>query len=555
MIIQGEAERRSGIRYEVDMSLPPLGEGGMGQVRRGVRVVERSGLRQDVAIKFLYEDLPESAIDRARREASIQIHNENLVEMFGFIETVDGTHTKRYHVVSELLEGVMLFDLLCGRTCDKSGKEIEYAGELYAMYQNDRVGFARLMALGILSGLMALHDKGYIHRDLDPSNIMVTADRKIKIIDYGIAKQLDNLNTQDRQLTSTGQFVGKAAYAAPELVLGDVHSQDKTTDIYAVGIMLYQFVTGRLPFDGTMAELIDKQVHARVPLKGVPYKRLRNIIDKATQKKQRDRYQSAAEMRVDVEHLTQADKVPSRDMVDILADMWAGHKGVCLAAAVACVVTVTVVMAVMVMPHESGPSEEELAQMRMDSIYNARQGMVTDDERTEEVRDEESGAMMKPVGMLTAQAVQQLGDSLTAERGLEMLREIAVQYGDYKHSARAMALLAALLQPLDASVSAQNVKEARRNTAAIARRDSVSAHAYAQRAVDNNGECYEALFELGTDLMTGMPRTGVEKADGDNERARELFERGLQLAEQRGDEEYAALLRTRIEQLKEAMDE
>ena len=57
---------------------------------------------------------------------------------------------------------------------------------------------------------MALHDKGYIHRDLDPSNIMITSDRKIKIIDYGIAKQLSTLTTQDQQLTTAGQFMGKS---------------------------------------------------------------------------------------------------------------------------------------------------------------------------------------------------------------------------------------------------------------------------------------------------------------------------------------------------------
>ena len=238
--IQGEEEKRKHIHYEVDPELPSLGEGGMGQVLRGVRVNETNGVRMDVAIKFLFEDLPAHAIERAKREASIQIHNENLVEMFGFIEVVENPDSarpiKRYHVVSELLQGVMLFDLLNGKTTDKYGNEVPFAQELYSKYQNDRFGFAVFIVKNILSGLMALHDKGYIHRDLDPSNIMITTDRKVKIIDFGIAKQLDTLNTQDQQLTSTGQFIGKAAYAAPELVLGDVHNQDKTTDLYAVGM-------------------------------------------------------------------------------------------------------------------------------------------------------------------------------------------------------------------------------------------------------------------------------------------------------------------------------
>ena len=89
------------------------------------------------------------------------------------------------------------------------------------------MAFALLVIKNILSGIMALHDKGYIHRDLDPSNIMITSDRKIKIIDYGIAKQLSTLTTQDQQLTTAGQFMGKATYASPELVVGDVVHQNE----------------------------------------------------------------------------------------------------------------------------------------------------------------------------------------------------------------------------------------------------------------------------------------------------------------------------------------
>ena len=108
---------------------------------------------------------------------------------------------------------------------------------------------------------MALHDKGYIHRDLDPSNIMITSDRKIKIIDYGIAKQLSTLTTQDQQLTTAGQFMGKATYASPELVVGDVVHQNETTDIYAIGIMLFQFIVGHVPFEGATHEVLEMQLH------------------------------------------------------------------------------------------------------------------------------------------------------------------------------------------------------------------------------------------------------------------------------------------------------
>ena len=551
LFIQGEEEKKKGIHYEVDMSLPPLGEGGMGQVRKGVRVVEGNGIRQNVAIKFLFEDLPSHAIERARREASIMIHNENLVEMFGFIEVAESHHVKRYHVVSELLEGVMLFDLLNGKTTDQYGREVDYAKELYTKWQNDKFGFAVLITKNVLSGLMALHDKGYIHRDLDPSNIMITSDRKIKIIDYGIAKQLDSLNTQDKQLTNTGQFIGKAAYAAPELVLGDIRSQNRTTDIYAVGIMLYQFVVGSLPFEGTMAELIDHQLHSKLPLKTVPYKKIRKIIEKATSKKQIDRYQSATEMRVDLEHLTKADAIPSKTAIDVVVELPLQKKkvGVTVFAAI----FIFAIAGIILFFNQSrGLSEEELMQMRIDSLFKVRNGMVTDDAGISEVTDAETGAKMRPIGLLTKEALDKIesGKNADISSGVKQLKEIAEQYSTYKNSAYALSVLAAITQPTDVSISSAYIKELREKSAEFMVRDSVSAHEYAEKAVANDKDCYQGYFELATDYMFGELRTG-EKESVNLSKALNLFKEGKKSAESHHDEEYVNLFVTRIEQIEQ----
>ena len=134
--IQGEEEKRLGIHYEVDTDLEPIGAGGMGQVCQGFRVDERTGVRQAAAIKFLFDDLPPNAIERSRREASIQIDNENLLKMFGFIQvderTADGSILHHYHVASELLYGVMLSDLLKGVTTGRDGKKIEFKVSAYS---------------------------------------------------------------------------------------------------------------------------------------------------------------------------------------------------------------------------------------------------------------------------------------------------------------------------------------------------------------------------------------------------------------------------------------
>ena len=214
--IQGEEERKMGVYYQVDDSSEPIGVGGMGQVFEGIRVEERTGVTRPVAIKFMFDDLPAQAIDRARREASIQLRNDNLVEMLGFIEIDErqpnGEIVKHFHVVSELLNGVSLSDLMAGKTTDRNGNVIPFAAQLLQYYRNDSEHFAKIVVINILSGLMALHDAGYIHRDIDPSNIMVTSDGHIKLIDFGIAKQMRTLTTSDKSLTVAGKFMGKPEY-------------------------------------------------------------------------------------------------------------------------------------------------------------------------------------------------------------------------------------------------------------------------------------------------------------------------------------------------------
>lgn len=299
--IQGESERLSGIYYEVESSSSPIGEGGMGKVYAGRLVDSRSGATRPVAIKFLFNDLPPEAIDRGRREASIRLRNDNLIEMLGFIEVDevrDGVTVRHYHVVSELLTGVSLESLLNGDVKDRNGNVVGYASELLEMRRKNPERFALTVIRQILSGLLALHDAGYIHRDIDPSNIFVTSDDHIKILDFGISKKLGEVPNDKKNLTIQGSFLGKPEYAAPELVLGDVQYQDVTTDIYAVGILLYECIVEKVPFSGSKFEVLTHQIKSELPLDPVKSFELRHIISKACAKNQTERYCSAAEMRV-----------------------------------------------------------------------------------------------------------------------------------------------------------------------------------------------------------------------------------------------------------------
>ena len=315
--LQGDNEKRNGVYYEVDTAIDPIGAGGMGQVYKGVCVNMQNGATRPVAIKFMYDDLPDHAIERARREASICLRNDNLVEMLGFIETVDrdvtGVVKKHYHVVSELLTGVSLSDVLEGKTKDVYGNDVPFAVKMAQDFKNDPEHFASIVVTNVLSGLMALHDAGYIHRDIDPTNIMLTEEGRIKLIDFGIAKQMNNLTTNDKSLTVAGSFMGKPEYASPELVLGDVKHQNQTTDIYAVGILLYQCLLGHPPFEGARHEVLDKQLKVQLPLGKIKNKGLRAIIAKACEKKQELRFQTSAQMRVAFETLNGVKPAMSRN--------------------------------------------------------------------------------------------------------------------------------------------------------------------------------------------------------------------------------------------------
>lgn len=307
--LQGDIEKQQGIHYEYDVESPPLGEGGMGRVFQGFRIGERNQTRTRVAIKEVYHDVPTSIIERARREASIQLENDHLIRMFSFVETIvpdaeRGINKISYYVVMELLIGVTLAEWLNGQVVNKQGIPIPYASQLYTMYVHHKEETVIKIIKCILSGIMALHDLGYIHRDIDPSNIMITHNGKIKLIDFGICKPINTLHTPDQYLTQYGSFMGKVHYASPELVTGDVYHQNETTDIYAIGILLYQLYTGQLPFSGTHYELQKAQLKQKIPTHLLSHPGIRKIILKATQKKQEQRYTSAAEFRVAVEHLS-----------------------------------------------------------------------------------------------------------------------------------------------------------------------------------------------------------------------------------------------------------
>ncbi|WP_455622185.1 serine/threonine protein kinase [Parabacteroides sp.] len=574
IILQGANEVPLNVYYEIETESEPLGTGGMGKVYRGVRVQGNTGVRTDVAVKFLFDDLPAHAIERARREASIQIHNENLIEMFGFIEIDEeiapGKIHPRYHVVSELLRGVMLFDLLKGKTTDNSGEEIPFAKELYKQYTEDKLRFALRVIKCVLSGVMALHDKGYIHRDIDPSNIMITHDGKVKLIDLGIAKPISDENTvspSSQHLTVAGQFMGKAAYAAPELVIGDVAHENRTTDLYAVGILFFLLITGHLPFEGATLEVLDMQLHQKVPLHEIASRSVRKVIAKATAKKQAERYATASEFRVAVEQLENADlnETSIASMVEektqMIEDaakklMKRPRKNGLLAIAFFSVVVVGLSVLFVVRKGEQRETQRLQAEMEqkeaMEQLRVLLKDSLIDNHLAEYKINEVVADTIRTTGWVTKEAMSLLseGSPAKAKEGVGMLERV-VRKG-YRSSAEAAYLLGRLHYEREEADSV--LQQMKRNAVVSLTPDNTKAFHYDKLATELDTTHYKALYECGCDFLAGEARTG-EADSRDMEKAKAYFLSAYRHASVAGDVRYVEVCARRLAALGVKMGE
>ena len=322
--LQGYEEKEKGIYYEYDADCKPLGEGAMGRVFKGIMVNENNHMRTPIAVKEIAPHIPPHVIERARREAAIRINSENLLKMLGFVEITfadvsegRAVHIKRHYVIMELLRGVTLYDLMQGKITDGVGNVVDYAKDLHNSFITDKYNTIKTIMEQVLKGVMALHNSNYIHRDIDPTNIMVCDDGHIKLIDFGICKKIDTLGSMDKNLTSTGQFMGKVNYASPELVLGDVEHQNRTTDIYSLGILLFQLCSGHLPFSGENNEVMLAHIRKPLPLKDIDMRSFRIIVEKATQKSQADRYEQAIDMLDDLQNASPSNRNKSKIFITL----------------------------------------------------------------------------------------------------------------------------------------------------------------------------------------------------------------------------------------------
>lgn len=531
--LQGKAEKRSGIYYEFDPSEEPLGEGGMGKVYKGRCVNEVTGTAFDVAIKFMFSDLPAHAIERARREASIQIRHDNLVEMLGFIDIEEkgplGDIQHHYHVVSELLDGIMLDDLLAGKLTNKRGEPMPFAQKLYNDYQRDPYHFATYIIRNVLSGLMALHDAGYIHRDIDPTNIMITSNGHIKLIDFGIAKQMQSLTTNDKSLTVAGVFMGKPEYAAPELILGDIKSQDKTTDIYAVGILLFQCIIGHPPFEGDRHEVMNKQLHQKMPLGLIKNKQIRKIIETATDKTRAKRFRSAAEFRVALDQIALNGTGGGFE--------WKPLYTYIIGGVAACGIIVG--GAVLAITSLSGEKEQDIEEKPYVFVPDEVKAMEDENltAQADTVAPEIAPAPVpEPAPVTFGSAIAALHRAATASEGFAQLESLSKD-----GNANATYLVSRLYfkSKLKDDYCPDSITRMQKMLKIGV--DNRKAHRLLEISIEQNPQNYQALYELACDYWKGAQRTeAVQKRDAD--KAIDCFSKAMDHAKRANDRQYIRMI-------------
>ncbi|QZZ29043.1 protein kinase domain-containing protein [Streptomyces sp. ST1015] len=205
-----------------------LGEGGMASVH----LAYDSVLDRQVAVKTLHSQLgrEEAFRERFRREAQAvaKLTHTNIVSVFDTGEDVSGGETTPY-IVMEFVEGQPL------------GSVLDTDVTQYGAMPADK---ALQITADVLAALDISHEMGLVHRDIKPGNVMMTKRGVVKVMDFGIARAMQSGVTS---MTQTGMVVGTPQYLSPEQALG--RAVDARSDLYSVGIMLFQLVTGRLPFD------------------------------------------------------------------------------------------------------------------------------------------------------------------------------------------------------------------------------------------------------------------------------------------------------------------
>lgn len=267
--------------------LEELGRGQVGRVYRA----QDTNLDRNVALKFVSTELIDNDqyLRRFKQEAqtACKLKHENIVEIYGLEQ--EGNKT---YIVMQYVEGITLRKLL---------------------EKNLEIGEVLRISIQVASALEHAHSKGVVHRDIKPENIMLQANGgPVKVLDFGIAKIIREISQQAKEQenstsgvkTVAGMLLGTVRYMSPEQAAAD-DELDARSDIWSLGVLIYEMITHRAPFEGQTNPQVFAKIHAKEPLplshfrKEVPVE-LQRIVSTALAKNREERYQRISELRNDL---------------------------------------------------------------------------------------------------------------------------------------------------------------------------------------------------------------------------------------------------------------
>ncbi|HZW08783.1 MAG TPA: serine/threonine-protein kinase [Phycisphaerales bacterium] len=299
------AEARSG-EGPLDADLPPadyfpgylivreIHRGGQGIVYQGVH----KGTKRKVAIKVMREGVLASVKERTRFEREVeilaQLDHPNIVAVHD-----SGSVEGRFYYVMDYISGMTL--------------------DVWISQREPPIAEVLELFVKICDAVNAAHLKGVIHRDLKPANVRVGGNGQPHIVDFGLAKvATGDLSDDDRLMTMTGQFIGSLPWASPEQAQGIPGMIDVRTDVYSLGVMLYQMLTGRFPYQvvGAMRDVLENILRSEPARPSTVRRQINNEIETIVLKclaKERDRrYQNAGEVARDILHYLRGEPIEAK---------------------------------------------------------------------------------------------------------------------------------------------------------------------------------------------------------------------------------------------------